>query len=599
MSRQTPDAFEAILVGNQRDALSAISDAELAAAVTDVFERVRARVQTGQVDLVVLAARRLSCVYQALIRAGMEPLGCEVVSDRVSELSESIPSSRLGDSEEAAGNRNIALIDDCVVRGRTLARLVAKLSSSPLHNVVSVDVVCVDADQADTSILEAIPNLNVVARRSTPDARQFSLDLTRVLFQNLTPYFADFPVLGPHPLRSDQYLPLLGSDNWAAIETTPHLLKEPGLSVYTLVPSDETVERVRRRLGPSLAGAVSVLKVRVFVAFGSERPDEFIAVPLGLLKPLSSADVSKLLSAVGDELHTRSLTGTDWAEWGSEAQQRLLQMFVSLVLAQEWWSDLGPSDLFDEFDESLIDHLGVTLHFGEVRSQAVWRAIRESLRFSAPIDIDGWIPAEAMTPISPLEDHAGVQRCLTAAYDYYHSRPEPGTLMPNSIFRLGEADVRPIAGVFGYVGRLEQSQFHDRKDLRWLDEGLPLARLGRAIPGDNALLWTSFAIDVLNDLGVAVPTTHVESVSGCVYRRYRIGENVFLADALQGERITTRVGENVARRVRSKRHWLVSYFFSELRRIGRISPPVALSDRQADVQRLVETLVIQVSTPTR
>jgi hypothetical protein len=60
-------------------ALQAIEDEELRRGIVDLFEEARSRAQAGEVNVVVLAARRLACLYQLLVDRGMSRhrrLGC-------------------------------------------------------------------------------------------------------------------------------------------------------------------------------------------------------------------------------------------------------------------------------------------------------------------------------------------------------------------------------------------------------------------------------------------------------------------------------------------------------------------------------------------
>ena len=55
----------------------------LSAGVIELFERARQLAAAGKIDLIILSARRLACLYQLAIEKGLPPIDeCPVVSDR-------------------------------------------------------------------------------------------------------------------------------------------------------------------------------------------------------------------------------------------------------------------------------------------------------------------------------------------------------------------------------------------------------------------------------------------------------------------------------------------------------------------------------------
>ena len=122
---------------------------------------------------------------------------------------------------------------------------------------------------------------------------------------------------------------------------------------------------------------------------------------------------------------------------------------------------------------------------------------------------------------------------------------------PTQLCRFGESFVQSVASVFGFIDRhyetperremraMTVKKFHHRfKDPsdRWLNVGVTFAQL-QGLPctdPSSDVRWNdalvSFALDVCNDLGIAVPATLDRG--GVVLRQYRIGENAFLSTRL-------------------------------------------------------------------
>ena len=571
----------------QRHALRLINDDELRDATLNVFSQVAAACDSG--DLVVLAARRLTCIYQVLLESGMAALPCEVVSDRVLDLSGSL------------AGRTVFVIDDSVIYGRTLDELLGRLNQmvGPSGHV-RANVICVDEDRVLSGLLEGL-NVVVSCRRSTVQTQRYSIDLARTMFANLVPYFTDFPVSAPLPIDATTYLGLHEIPGWSLVDTTSGVLAQPGISSYTFVADAEAQLRVRTLLGPSLGPFVSVIKLRAMVEYTSVG-SRVRFVPLGLLSPLRIADLGRLLAAVADEIHVHEpKTGTDWETWDVKAQHRLLQMFCSVIVLREFWTSLKSRlPTFVDLTSSVINSSTVELNFGADRSDALRRCINAALKFTDPVDLG--IPlASVDAPDSLVSVHSGITAALQLAKDYLSGEPIPSAPSSGHVLRTGDTVVQPFAGVFGLVSVLDRRAMDDARTsrdsapgVRWLNEGLSLKQLANVASlddeGDSAMR-VSIAIDICNDLGMAVPTTHHDEPSGIVYRRYRVGENSFLG--LQLAELAMEHGLAELSWLDSADSWIMQTFFSRTDTLDEVSTLLWPTEAPERTRSLVDMVLAQ------
>jgi hypothetical protein len=260
-------------------------------------------------------------------------------------------------------------------------------------------------------------------------------------------------------------------------------------------------------------------------------------------------------------------------------------MFVSVVVLKQLWTDaVAESSDLGELAVGLFDLDAVALHFGGSAAAEFKLALQVMLvheiqgaKASARRDQD-----HASAP-SRVELDEGFQVALNIARSYLAENESPALPHSDGVLRIGETFVRPLAGVFGYVGGLESVRRRairrsgssaaeaNEVAMRWLNEGVSLQTLSSAVNGSDSAVLTTVALDVCNDLGIAVPMTYTEE-NDWVGRRYRIGENVFLAfDIVLG---TKRAREGWPS---DPRRWFVPYFRSLISRADETlygGPPI-------------------------
>lgn len=565
--------------------LLTIEDPELRQSLLWAFEYARERAESGEVSCVLLAARRLACVYQALLSMGFDPIPCPVVSDRVLDLESS--------SDLDAGK--VLIIDDCMILGKTAARLINRVrESADDSRAVECVVVCGQKGVGSEQTADA-HGIKVASWRPQSGVRTFALNLSQLLFENQIPYFTDFPSTKPLELPPGFLSRLLTVQGWRPVETTAILLWEAGLSSYSLVPDDNIRQRVEDRLGPAISSVLSLLKLRV-IASSSNFGDRVVLVPLALLKPMTSHSVDNILEALANELKEREVFKTDWRDWNHDAKYRTLQMFCSVVLLQEFLADSSDNDrnAFD-FGPDLIDPSLFSLHFGSERVEALRTAVAASAGYSASSAVLRE-PVQGAPTLGPssVEQEPGALLLRKACAELYKRVDLPVLPGVGEIARTGATFVVPMAQVFGYVGDLEdryRETFSTANEdvsagLRWLDDGVTLSWLAGSLDGElgqgHDELLTSLALDTLNDLGIAVPTTVHDEDSDLIYRRYRIGENVQLANVWSHSKLKSE------RWAADGRSWLVRTFLSSVTAVAKPAQAVSPLDRPDVLSHLQE-----------
>jgi hypothetical protein len=299
---------------------------------------------------------------------------------------------------------------------------------------------------------------------------------------------------------------------------------------------------------PDAAGAVLLAKMRVFVDFrGFSCRVRF--VPLVIVDEIDDALLVRILlstpglSPVGANLVAIS---------SRQSRHRLLQLLMSSIFAAAFFAEarrrhgaLWPVISFD--------HEAAELQFGAAASdlfmQQFERASAQPLggrtTLDPAFDAEWQRPTSAAMSDPKMREPIGLVRAMLERYGL---PPRPGK---GQLLYLGQSIVEPVARLFWAIDIVrERPERKAVRNLSWtafvsryrtsaarkLNHGVRLdeiADLFGNVQPDNywRLCVASFAIDVCNDVGIAVPASLVdESSADAVARRFRVGENSWTAD---------------------------------------------------------------------
>ncbi len=542
-------------------ALEPIQSHEMRTAVVDLFAYARAFVAkhgTSPFDAsrprIVLVSRRLSCIYMMLVDAGFDALDeggtAEVVFDRVLETS------------PEWGDAPVLLLDDVVIFGSTIAQHHVELRPFNVESRVAI----VDTERADPTHLERVWGSRQGDERAyrcdAAAARAFAQDVAVALYRTQTPFFTDFPMTRKVDVAEDVPARLVAHSRWMAADVTLPISEE-GQLAYTFIANDELVERIKARLHPVAAALAASLKVRVF--FGPTRASRraMRVVPIGIPKPVMASGNREVLRV----LRGATKDGIEWDDWTTSAQHRLVQMYLSTGVLAEFWEDLGEG-LGDEafvLDADVLDPLHVRAYFetdGEVPVRAAFNTIVAGARRPEQVGAAVLEIAPRSRPFEHFDLRRELADCGWVGWvgkdDGQYAAPdcpEPGrlaavnTLWAQRLLHFWSVIIEPFQEDVQERLRQLDSDAPERSEYEteyaWLRCGLTAVELTQSlfpwIDADDA--WESgllsLVLDIGNDLGIAVPSTHDEAKFAGgrtgVYRQYRAGENATVARSSVGQ----------------------------------------------------------------
>lgn len=489
-------------------------------------------------DALMFMARKSYCVYDMFTRLGVAGSALPILTDRVLDL----------DIEPLRGKR-IALVDDTVILGSTLARAKQRLRTA--HVETSVHALAVDKD----SYVRDLVTIDYAQVFMSDEAvKTLCASEVRALSLFPRPYMVDFPLYERLHVQTSDLSAFLSSIEW-----TVHSLAAPHQALtdsvtYTFFPSEELRAELHQRLGEAVFGCLDIMKVRVFGRFldGILR---LTLVPLVTLKPMRVADLDRLTRHLLESVGRMSPSATNSlveALRSPQAMVRMIQFLLGAGLAERFLTSTSGA-LRAPHDSPLLSR-DVAAHFGWWNSPLVDSAMDSARR--------AFIADASHVPSVSRSDPPAVQPAAIPTSLQLWSQTlleDRDAVEPDSIRLSLQADRKTSGRVETDMAEVFLAMFHRyelparraaaRAGANYLDEsGSNTTQADRLHQG---IAWStltnhlclkyqlpqtrefremlSLSLDRLNDLGVAVPI--IGEIDGIVVRAYRHGEDVTWQDA--------------------------------------------------------------------
>jgi len=494
-------------------------------------------------DLLVFMARKSLCLYDVLLRLGIPAAKHVILSDRVFDL-------RL---DNFRGKR-IALIDDSLIVGKTLAKTKLLLEIYG-QATVEVHVFCIDETWWCKDLIS--PD-SVMLKMDDKRVMTFCTSEVRALSILPRPYLVDFPISNSIRLSKTDFDALVVDADWIANKLSTRLQEQNRVGTYTFFPEDSILRELTQGFGKMLSSCFDLIKVRAFVR---QHDDEFWMqlVPIMTLKPLQEDELSRLLEGILSKIG--KISGVDlqpllyYAE-SPISQHRLVQYCCSAALGHRFMNTLKPimnySTSLNFDDQEAERHYGPWLRdematVGRDAFRALWSS-GESFQLTGgksispailPNGVSKWanglLRSANPMPWIGREESSDPQMATQTAARNPQLRPEDLVADFTEIFlhlyNISELPARKEAQRQGKLAlRPENLRSRDR-----LEKGIPWVILMQHWQQRYLLTGSrqetdlfSLILDMLNDLGIAVPITCYEE--GIVYRAYRYGEDILFSE---------------------------------------------------------------------
>lgn len=435
-------------------ALSRVEGLRERRSFVDSLIEARDRLDNGDLDVVVVAARRMTCLYSLFLSAGLRsPRRGEVTSDRFLTIR---------NLDEWRGKR-VLLLDDTKITGCTIESRAAVLRA------------CAPEAEIDEKV---VLDLSVDPPRDSRDIAEIRqhlhLEFAAIFGEKLIPYFTDFPTSTECKLAPSDFSKLLEMPGWTCVDVTNRALARSRCRSFTLLPPDGLIESYCQSLGIPCSW-LKVAKLRV-ISRDDGAGTVFRVVPIVLTGPFPNDRLLAL--AAKCSLRTE----------GDGVAAEMMGLVSYLLSVQ-----------FLKYMRGEIEVVtGVEVNADASIEQLVMGAELRALLPSILDGLESWLSTVDLSDFdAEVEGDSGLQLGDQRVTEFA------------SYLILGDNLVRPAFKLF-FSGESNGEQ----RTYIPIDVG---SRQAKENVGSYSL-----ALDVLNDLGFAVP--EFKSLDGVSCRVFRNGE---------------------------------------------------------------------------
>lgn len=428
--------------------------------------------------------------------------------------------------------KKIAILDDIVISGTTIASTINKLISVGVHrNNIDVIAIAIDQDYFNMSF-ENTMGVSVLHCDFAPkDAPciELSAVVSKVFSYYGVPYDVDFPVYEKIPV-SEATLNILHSDLfWDEVDVSSRNQRAGDINVYTLFPAQPVLERLWVAIGADLKNCADI-KIRLYVKRYPDGSRECHIVPMCLFKEISQDALSTLYGLLKPV--NRPLSMDSEKPWN--AQMRYLEFSIAhqLFVIFSKLTSLGHGMMF-------FKNIATQL-FGPIDGETIY------LHLSAP----HFQSCDAPLVICPAHvDHSRTIEEYKQSDIYKNIRKESAKWRYGNGYQAGCWINQFIFSFFLWWydtkeifvrNKLKARRLHYVKDydaiqsyLYRLKNGLPMSALhqmlqslAQGLSDQETERVISTFIDRAIDEGIIVPTIYCSEDGKYLCRAYRHGEDL-------------------------------------------------------------------------
>lgn len=504
--------------------------------ITRALKKFCQRVNNSNADVFIIMAHKAVLLFYILLAQGhITKLAAEKVI--ISNLALDFDCRYLK-------GKKIAILDDIVISGTTIASTVNKLMSAGVRqDDIDVIAIAIDKDYFNMSF-ENTRGASVLHCDFTPkDAPciELSAVISKVFSYYGVPYDVDFPVYEQIPVSKKALDTFHNNLFWTEVDVSNGNQRTGNVDVYTLSPRQPILNRLWAAIGADLEGCADI-KLRLYIKRYPDGSRECCIVPMCLFKEIPQDEVSILYDLLKPVNQPLAISKEE--PW--KAQMRYLEFYIAhqLFIIFSELTSLGCGVMFYE---NIARQL-----FGPIDGEAVCRHLSTSRpQFNEPPLVFRRAQADYSEIIETYRQSDIYKNlCKESANWNYGSEYQKGCWINQFIFSffLWWYDTKEI-----FVrNQLKVQRLHYVKDyqtiqscLYRLKNGLPMSALRQMLQtlvadfssepassdkpylsDQEAECVISAFIDRAIDEGIIVPTIHYSEDGKYLCRAYRHGEDL-------------------------------------------------------------------------
>ncbi len=477
-----------------------------------------------EADVFLVMARKAICFVDFLCEVKLASLNGLVVSDRILDM-----------NTEWLRDKTVTIIDDALVSGTTLKKVINKLEASCVKSI-KVFVLSINKDWYNPDMLTNSNNTSYLAAptnyNTNDKCMQMCYDIVKALSTIPKPYDIDFPLYGEYGIEESKLNEMLNS-SWLAFNVTSssHISNSYAskknapksvISEYesiTFIPPENIKDKLLMLTGINFENSC-VLKIRTYVRKRIRKTDKYSIsfLPFAIFNEISKENIDDIINHFFQTTEQKRIIEDEMISY--EAKFRLVQFIVATFLMKIFFSDMDfpENESSNTFvNQNIPSPISIRIQYIFTPQIAILinNLISKDFTYTNTLSIKSYY--------SDMQDKTkAVCSCnknALSTYDLLSSK-----FM--GLYTQRELKARTLAKKYGKnVFTLTQYQ----KDMKRLEEGYTFQNLvGFLEDCAERDFIVSLFLDFAIDTGIAVPITYSKDEK--IVRAYRHGEDVIFTD---------------------------------------------------------------------
>ncbi len=478
-------------------------------------------------DVFLVMARKAICFVDFLCEVKLAHLNGVVVSDRILDM----------DTTWLNG-KSVTVIDDALVSGTTLKKVINKLEKAGVSKV-KVFVLSINEKWFNPDMLTNSNNESYLIKpcyyNTNEKCMQMCYDIVKALSTIPRPYDIDFPLYGEYKIEESKLNQIINSswpvfnvtstshisNSYASSKTSPKSIKSEYESL-TFVPPKKIYENLAILTGLNLENRC-VLKVRTYIKKRIRKTTQhsILFLPFAIFDEISKTEIDQIIEHFFQRETERQIIQQEMPTY--ESKFRLIQFIVAHFLMQVFFFDI-------DFDAKNATENGI---YSPMEKRVRYIFTPEVVELIKILFYNHLSYTKTLSITSPkfntIVSTNGTEQEKNNSlfiYDVLSSK-----FM--ELYRKKEIYARELAKKYGKgIFSLEQYT----SIMARLEKGYTYKDLVKCLNNINESSFVvSIFLDLAIDTGIAVPITYIKGNK--VVRAYRHGEDVIFTD-VEAKQIT-------------------------------------------------------------
>lgn len=475
-------------------------------------------------DVFLVMARKAICFVDFLREVKLVSLNGIVVSDRILDM-----------NTEWLTGKSVTVIDDALVSGTTLKKVINKLENSGVSKI-QVFVLSINKDWYNPEMLTDSDNSNYLSMpryyNTNEKCMQMCYDIVKALSTIPRPYDIDFPLYGEYSIEKAKLNEMLNaswsafnvtssshiSNSYASRKNAPKSIMSDYESI-TFIPPESIIKSLYVLTGIDFKNSC-ILKIRSYIKKRTRKTSQYTIsfLPFVIFNEISKNDIDCIIEHLFHTTEAQEIINSEMITY--ESKFRFVQFIIATFLMKIFFADMNfckEESLNVPLSEKIFLPIVTRMYYIFTPNvvNLITNLINSDFTYIDSLSISStFLDAEDSNNIESLYNENSL-----VTYDILANK-----FM--ELYKKREIKARTLAKEYGKnVFNLPQYQ----KDMKRLEEGYTFRNLVCTLEESNRRNFiVSIFLDFAIDTGIAVPITYIKNQK--IVRAYRHGEDVIFTD---------------------------------------------------------------------